>query len=136
MPLSFTLPLSRSLRFGVQVPSRHSCASSRRWSAKQSRGKCPLLPPRGHRRWLAPRTRAKLSVHGVFAGPVDTDMSRAFDVPKDSPESVAQAIFDGLEEGEEDIFPDSASQTIAESWRTSAAKALEHQNAAFVKGEG
>jgi len=80
--------------------------------------------------------RKGVTVHGVFAGPVDTDMSRAFDVPKASPESVAQAIFDGLKEGEEDIFPDSASQTIAESWRTSAAKALEHQNAAFVKGEG
>ena len=77
-----------------------------------------------------------VTVHGVFIGPVDTDMSRDFDVPKASPESVAQAIFDGLKEGEEDIFPDSASQTIAESWRTSAAKALEHQNAAFVKGEG
>ncbi len=80
--------------------------------------------------------RKGVTVHGVFAGPVDTDMSRGFDVPKASPESVAQAIFDGLKEGEEDIFPDSASQTIAESWRTSAAKALEHQNAAFVKGEG
>ncbi len=75
-----------------------------------------------------------VTVHGVFPGPVETEMSRGFDVPKASPESVAQAIFDGLKEGEEDIFPDSASQAIAESWRTSAAKALEHQFAAFVKG--
>jgi NAD(P)-dependent dehydrogenase (short-subunit alcohol dehydrogenase family) len=77
-----------------------------------------------------------IAVHGVFPGPVNTEMSRGFDVPKASPESVAQAIFDGLQDGEEDIFPDPVSQTIAESWRTSAAKALEHQLAAFVKGEG
>ena len=77
-----------------------------------------------------------VTVHGVFPGPVDTDMSRGFDVPKASPESVAQAIFDGLKEGEEDIFPDSASQTIAESWRTSVAKALEHQYADLVNGRG
>lgn len=77
-----------------------------------------------------------VTVHGVFPGPTDTDMSRGFDVPKASPQSVAQAIFDGLEEGEEDIFPDSTSQTMAESWRTSVAKALEHQFAAMVNGRG
>jgi NAD(P)-dependent dehydrogenase (short-subunit alcohol dehydrogenase family) len=75
-----------------------------------------------------------VTVHGVFPGPVDTDMSRGFDVPKASPESVAQAIFDGLKNGEEDIFPDGASQTLAESWRASSIKALEHQYAAFVRG--
>jgi NAD(P)-dependent dehydrogenase (short-subunit alcohol dehydrogenase family) len=74
-----------------------------------------------------------VTVHGVFPGPVDTDMSRDFDVPKASPESVAQAIFDGVKNGEEDIFPDPASQTLAESWRTSSAKALEHRYAALVK---
>src|SRR5712671_4343984 len=47
-----------------------------------------------------------VKVHAVLAGPVDTDMSRGFDVPKASPESVARAIFDGVEGGEEDIFPD------------------------------
>src|SRR5262245_5804682 len=45
-------------------------------------------------------------VHGVLAGPVDTDMTRSLDIPKASPESVARAIFDGVEKGEEDIFPD------------------------------
>ncbi len=33
-----------------------------------------------------------MRVHAVLAGPVDTDMSRGFDVPKASPESVARAI--------------------------------------------
>ena len=42
-----------------------------------------------------------------------------------SPESVARAIFDGVEKGEEDIFPDPMSQSMADSWRSGAAKALE-----------
>ncbi len=74
-------------------------------------------------------------VHAVLAGPVDTDMSRGFDVPKASPESVARAIFDGVEKGEEDIFPDPMAESIAESWRSGAAKALERQFAALVAPE-
>jgi NAD(P)-dependent dehydrogenase (short-subunit alcohol dehydrogenase family) len=74
-------------------------------------------------------------VHAVLAGPVDTDMSRALDAPKASAESVARAIFDGVENGEEDIFPDPRSQTLAESWRGGPAKALERQNAALVAAE-
>src|SRR5262245_24450939 len=73
-----------------------------------------------------------VTVHAVFLGPIDTDMNRGFDIPKASAESAAQGIFDGLENGEEDIFPDPASQSIAETWRTGAAKALERQFAAFV----
>ena len=73
-----------------------------------------------------------VTVHGVFLGPIDTDMNRGFDIPKSSTESAACGIFDGLEKGEEDIFPDPASQSIAEGWRTGAAKALERQFAAFV----
>ncbi len=71
-------------------------------------------------------------VHAVLAGPVDTDMSRGFEVPKASPESVARAIFDGVEKGEEDIFPDPMSESMAASWRSGAAKALERQFAALV----
>ncbi|HEY3007735.1 MAG TPA: SDR family NAD(P)-dependent oxidoreductase [Micromonosporaceae bacterium] len=71
-------------------------------------------------------------VHAVLTGPTDTDMTRGFEIPKASPESVARAIFDGLEKGEEDIFPDPMSQTIAESWRSGAAKALERQYAALA----
>jgi NAD(P)-dependent dehydrogenase (short-subunit alcohol dehydrogenase family) len=74
-------------------------------------------------------------VHAVLAGPVDTDMSRGFDVPKASPESVARAIFDGVEKEEEDIFPDPMSQSMAESWRTGAVKATERQFATLVAPE-
>ena len=74
-------------------------------------------------------------VHAVMTGPVDTDMSRGLDIPKFSPESVARAIFDGVEKGEEDIFPDPVSESMAESWRSGAAKALERQFAALVEAE-
>jgi NAD(P)-dependent dehydrogenase (short-subunit alcohol dehydrogenase family) len=47
--------------------------------------------------------------------------------------SAAQAIFDGVEAGEEDIFPDPMSQAMAEGWRGGAAKALERQNAALAQ---
>jgi len=74
-------------------------------------------------------------VHAVLPGPVDTDMSRGLDVPKASPESVARAIFDGVAKGEEDIFPDRMSESLAESWRSGAVKALERQFATLVQAE-
>ncbi len=70
-------------------------------------------------------------IHSVFTGPVDTDMNRGLDIPKASPESAAQAIFDGIENLEEDIFPDPMSRTLADGWRNSVVKAFEKQNAAF-----
>ena len=76
-----------------------------------------------------------VSVHAVMAGPIDTDMVRDLDIPKTSPEAVARGIFDGVERGEEEIFPDPMSETMAESWRMGAAKALERQNAALLAAE-
>jgi NAD(P)-dependent dehydrogenase (short-subunit alcohol dehydrogenase family) len=73
-------------------------------------------------------------VHAVLTGPVDTDMTRDLEIPKSSPESVASAILDGMEQGEEDIFPDPMSASVAEGWRSGAAKALERQNAALAQG--
>jgi NAD(P)-dependent dehydrogenase (short-subunit alcohol dehydrogenase family) len=72
-------------------------------------------------------------VHAVLTGPVDTEMIAALDIPKASPASVARAIFDGVDNGEEDIFPDSLSASMADSWRGGAAKALERQNATLVQ---
>jgi NAD(P)-dependent dehydrogenase (short-subunit alcohol dehydrogenase family) len=72
-------------------------------------------------------------VHAVLAGPVDTDMSRDLDIPKASPQSVARGIFDGIGKGEEDIFPDPISESMAESWRSGASKALERQFAMLVQ---
>src|SRR5262245_2717802 len=73
-----------------------------------------------------------VTVHAVFLGPIDTDMNRGFEIPKASPESAAQGIFDGLEKGEEDIFPDPASQPLADGWRAGVAKSVEREFAAFV----
>jgi len=73
-----------------------------------------------------------VKVHAILTGPVDTDMNRGLDIPKVSTESAARGIFDGVEKGEEDIFPDVMSASLAESWHGSAMKALERQNAAFV----
>jgi len=66
-------------------------------------------------------------VHAVLTGPTDTDMNRGLDIPKASAESVARAIFDGVDCGEEDIFPDPMARTLAEGWRDGAVKAFEHQ---------
>ena len=73
-----------------------------------------------------------VTVHSVVLGPVDTDMNRGFDIPKASTESAARGIFDGLENGKEDIFPDPASQSIAEGWRNGVVKTLEQQFKAFA----
>jgi NAD(P)-dependent dehydrogenase (short-subunit alcohol dehydrogenase family) len=78
--------------------------------------------------------RDGVKVHGVLLGPVDTDMNRGLNIPKATTESAARGIFDGLEQDEEDIFPDPTSQSVADGWRNGAAKALERQFAAFVAG--
>lgn len=73
-----------------------------------------------------------VTVHAVVLGPIDTDMARGLDVPKASPESAAQGIFDGLEKGEEDIFPDPMSRSLADGWRNGVSKTLERQFAALL----
>lgn len=74
-------------------------------------------------------------VHAVLAGPVDTDMGPQIDLPKASPESVARAILAAVENGDEDIFPDPISDSIADGWRNGVSKALEQQFAALVPAE-
>ena len=75
-----------------------------------------------------------VSVHAVLTGPTDTDMSRGADFPKSPPETVARGILDGVERGEEEIFPDPVSASLAESWRNGAVKELERQSAEFARG--
>ena len=79
--------------------------------------------------------RRGVRVHAVLTGPTDTDMTRGYEIPKATAESVARAIFDGVEQGEDDIFPDPLSQSVAESWRSGAIKALELQLSALVPAE-
>jgi hypothetical protein len=59
-------------------------------------------------------------------------MNRDLDIPKASAASAAGGIFDGLEAGDQEIFPDPVSSLIAEEWRAGAAKALEREFGAFV----
>ena len=76
-----------------------------------------------------------VKVQAVLPGPIDTDMVRDLPIPKAAPESVARGILDGVENGDEDIFPDPMSALMAEGWRTGVAKELERQNAALVQAE-
>jgi NAD(P)-dependent dehydrogenase (short-subunit alcohol dehydrogenase family) len=69
-------------------------------------------------------------VHAVFPGPIDTDMIRSFEMPKTSPEAVAEAIIEGLRAGEDDIFPDPMSAEIGKLWRADP-KAVEAKFAAM-----
>jgi NAD(P)-dependent dehydrogenase (short-subunit alcohol dehydrogenase family) len=76
--------------------------------------------------------RQGVAVHVALPGPIDTDMTRDLEIPKASPASVACIIFDGVENGEDEIFPDPMSAAMAEGWRASASKALERQMASYV----
>ena len=48
-----------------------------------------------------------IAVFGVYPGPIDTDMAESLKVSKDTAENAAKRIFDGMEEGIEDITTDS-----------------------------
>ena len=71
-----------------------------------------------------------ISVHGIFPGPIDTDMAKGFEMDKASPESTAQKIVAGISEGKEDIFPDPMSENISQLWAKDP-KGLERQFAAM-----
>ena len=66
----------------------------------------------------------------MFAGAIDTDMTRGMDMPKASPADVAAAIVRGVEAGQDDIFPDAMAQGIFETWRRDH-KQLERQMASL-----
>ena len=61
------------------------------------------------------------------AHPDERVMVRDLDIPKASPGSVTRAIFDAVDRGEEDIFPDPVAQALADGWRNGAVKAFERQ---------
>jgi NAD(P)-dependent dehydrogenase (short-subunit alcohol dehydrogenase family) len=81
----------------------------------------PLLAGRG------------VSVHAVLVGPTDTEMSRGFEVPKVSAQYAAAAILDGVQAGEEEIFPHPMLDAVAQSWKTGEIKSLERQFSTFVE---
>jgi NAD(P)-dependent dehydrogenase (short-subunit alcohol dehydrogenase family) len=73
--------------------------------------------------------------YGVYPGPVDTDMARDLDMEKATPASVADAILDGIEAGQEEIFTDPFARQFGEQFQASP-KASERQVAAMVAGQG
>jgi NAD(P)-dependent dehydrogenase (short-subunit alcohol dehydrogenase family) len=73
-----------------------------------------------------------VTVHAALTGPVDTDMTRGFDIPKATPDAVAAGILDGLANGAEEIFPDALSASIAAAWRDGAERSLTRQYAALA----
>jgi NAD(P)-dependent dehydrogenase (short-subunit alcohol dehydrogenase family) len=57
-----------------------------------------------------------ITVHGVYPGPVDTEMADSLEMPKTSPQEVAAAIVEGINNNEEDIFPDAMSRQLSQTW--------------------
>jgi NAD(P)-dependent dehydrogenase (short-subunit alcohol dehydrogenase family) len=57
-----------------------------------------------------------ISVHGIFPGPIDTDMAKEFAMEKTSPKVTAENIVKGIIEGKEDIFPDAMSKQTGAIW--------------------
>jgi NAD(P)-dependent dehydrogenase (short-subunit alcohol dehydrogenase family) len=51
-------------------------------------------------------------VVGVHAGFIDTDMAALVDLPKDSPESVAQQVCDAVEAGQVEVLCDERTRTV------------------------
>lgn len=57
-----------------------------------------------------------ISVHGIFPGPVDTQMAKDFNFTKTSAEVAAENIISGIAAGQEDIFPDPMSKNLSQLW--------------------
>jgi len=77
--------------------------------------------------------RQGTAVIGAYPGPVDTEMSHDAPFPKTSASDVAHAILDGIEAGQEDIYPDPASREFSQQFETSP-KTAERQMAAMAAG--
>lgn len=84
----------------------------------------------GLRAELAPRN---IQVVGVYPGPVDTKMTAGQEMDKTTPEQVVAAIVAGLENGDQDIFPDPMSQGVYAGLQKDA-KQVEKEFAALIPG--
>ncbi len=65
-------------------------------------------------------------VFGVYPGPIDTRMGEALTLEKASPADAARAIVTGIIAGNEEIFPDKASQGVGPAFFADP-KGLERQ---------
>lgn len=71
-----------------------------------------------------------VKVVGVFPGAIDTDMIKGFEMPKTAPAEAAEAILTGIEQDQEDIFPDPMSRELYATWKADH-KAVERLFAAM-----
>ena len=73
--------------------------------------------------------KRNIRVHGVFPGPIDTDMNAGKDVPDMAePHDTAQAIINGILNDEDDIYPDPIGKQVGQDWRTNAKMLIEEMN--------
>lgn len=70
-------------------------------------------------------------VQGVYPGPVDTDMTKGWEMDKATPAEVAKNVFVALTNGEEDVYPDAFSQHMFQVYSQNP-KHLEQQFAATL----
>ena len=68
-------------------------------------------------------------VCGIYPGPIDTDMTAGMTIEKGTTEEVAVAVFEGLAQGTEEIFPDNMARALAHGMEADA-KAMEKSIAA------
>ncbi|MFC1757148.1 SDR family oxidoreductase [Planctomycetota bacterium] len=71
-----------------------------------------------------------ISVHGVYPGPVETRMTESVDLDKTPASTVAANVFESMENGIEEIFPDAMSEQVGPLYQSSPKK-LEESFAAF-----
>lgn len=72
-----------------------------------------------------------VSVFGVYPGPIDTDMADDIKFPKETSAHAARATFDGIEQGIEDIAPDSFAEDFVKQLQKDA-KSVEKNNSDFA----
>lgn len=80
--------------------------------------------------------RAELAPHGVrvtgvYPGPVDTRMTAGQEMPKATPQEVAEAIVTGIIQESEEIFPDGMSRQVHSALQVDA-REVERQFAAML----
>ena len=80
---------------------------------------------------LTQSVRGELKAQGthvlcVYPGPIDTDMSAGLDFEKETPQHVAGEIFEGIELGAEEVYPDKVALDFAVKLKTDA-KGLEKE---------
>ncbi|MEO8798682.1 MAG: SDR family oxidoreductase [Polyangiaceae bacterium] len=80
---------------------------------------------------LRPELKAKnIDILAVLPGPIDTEMVKAFHMPKTGAGDTAKALLAGIARGDEEIFPDPIAQHMSALWNKNP-KDLERAFASF-----